>query len=128
LVLNAGAFDVADQPSRSRRLDPALGYRVDVMTQTPVCVHPFRVGIPPGRYASADEPLVFRASAPDPAQLVTPQNPEDLEAWIVATLGTVGSDAMDSALERVESIASQQFAPHVVLAALRRALSELAGH
>lgn len=130
LALRPGEFDVADQPGSSRRLDPTLGYRVEVTSGTPVCVHPFRVGMPSGRYASLGEPLAFDAPPlPEPVQLVTPTLPEDLEAWIVATLRTVTPDAMDSALERVEATASQRFPSGTVLEALRRALSgELARH
>lgn len=129
-ALRPGEFDVAERPAGSRRLDPAVGYRVEVTTGTPVCVHPFRVGMPAGRYASAGEPLAFDAPAlPDDVQLVPPVLPEDLEAWVVATLRSVPPDAMDSALDRVETIASQRFPFAVVLEALRRALSgELAGH
>lgn len=44
-------FDVVDRPSSSR-YDPRIGHRVDT-TGAPVCVHPYRVGLPPGAYASS---------------------------------------------------------------------------
>ena len=50
--MGPGRFDVRDRPSREYAYDPAVGWRVDA-TGTAVCVHPYRVGLPPGRYASA---------------------------------------------------------------------------
>ena len=43
-------FDVIDGPDREYAYDEQVGWRVNA-AGTAVCVHPFRVGMPPGRYA-----------------------------------------------------------------------------
>ncbi|MFI7576148.1 hypothetical protein [Micromonospora sp. NPDC049497] len=47
-----GAFDVADRPKSSTRFDREIGYRTIPESGVPVCVHPDRIGVPPGEYAS----------------------------------------------------------------------------
>jgi hypothetical protein len=47
----AGRFDVFQQPSREAPFDPATGFRYTA-AGIPVCVHPYKVGLPPARYAS----------------------------------------------------------------------------
>lgn len=123
-AMGLGAFDVVDRPGRGR-YDPALGYRIDTVTGAAVCVHPYRVGLAPGRYASGAEPVEVPAVAPAPGaeHLELPEDPVDLEAWLVATLRVAAPEAMVSALERAETIASRRFAPALVVAALRRVLS-----
>ena len=51
-VWGLGEFDVSDRPGPTSRYDRDLDYRVDVTTGVPVCVHPYRVGLPPGAYCS----------------------------------------------------------------------------
>lgn len=60
-TLSAGEFDVTDRPGPATRYDPTAGYRVNPTTGLPECVHPSRVRLPAGRYASNGEPL----QAPD---------------------------------------------------------------
>jgi hypothetical protein len=62
---------------------------VDRCTGTAVCVHPYRVGLPPGRYVSSDQPLPDASAArptPSAAALVMPEDVTDLEGWLVAVL------------------------------------------
>jgi len=55
LRLPAGQFDVYERPTRQCPFDPATGFRY--AGDIPVCVHPYKVGLPPGRYASAGTAL-----------------------------------------------------------------------
>lgn len=113
------------RPGREYAYNPAVGWRVDP-NGTAVCVHPFRVGIPPGRYASVGEPvpdLAMPPPAPTPGALEPPTERDDLEGWLVATLRVSSADEMFAAVARAERIASARFAPGVVVAALRRVLS-----
>ncbi|MDH6115054.1 hypothetical protein P3T36_007343 [Kitasatospora sp. MAP12-15] len=61
----AGGFDVFEQPSRECPFDPADGFRYTA-ARVPVCVHPYKVGLPPGRYGSDGEPVPARALRPTP--------------------------------------------------------------
>jgi len=56
LRLPAGQFDVYDKPTRDCPFDPQTGYRYTA-DGTAVCVHPYKVGVPAGRYASQHEPF-----------------------------------------------------------------------
>lgn len=147
--LAAGQFDVIAAPGTQFRYDPELDLRVDVSTRQPTCVHPFRVGLPPGLYATAGTPLpgpeAVRPARPAKAggavpgyrtgvfvptaeQLVLPADVIDLEGWLIAMLRTAGHNEMDSALSQAESIAAQRFSGSEIVTALRRVLaSELSG-
>ncbi|MFF7633319.1 hypothetical protein ACFZB9_09230 [Kitasatospora sp. NPDC008050] len=57
-----GRFDVYDRPAREAPFDPRTGFRYTAQG-VPVCVHPYKVGLPAGRYASQGEML----PAPCPA-------------------------------------------------------------
>jgi len=124
-VLGPGAFDVVARPDRQYAYDPVAGWRVGP-DGTAVCVHPYRVGLPPGRYASAGEPLpdlTLPAPEPTPAALELPTERDDLEGWLVATLRVARPDQIFSAVARAERVAGERFAPGEVVAALRRVLS-----
>ena len=91
-----------------------------------MCVHPYRVGMPPGRYASAGEPLPdLSAPAPAPTAeaLELPEQLTDLEGWLVATLRAADPDRIFTAVARAEREAARRFTPGDVVAALRRVLS-----
>lgn len=119
--------------------------RIDGASGVPTCVHPFRVGLPPGAYASAGEPLPSLCEPaeqgrqpiggldwpgvprevfiPTDEQLVLPEDAEDLEAWLIAMLRTAGHNEMASALDQAEAIASQRFSGEQIVTALRRVLA-----
>ncbi|WP_327065051.1 hypothetical protein [Kitasatospora sp. NBC_01302] len=67
-----GRFDVYDRPAREAPFDPRTGFRYTAQGVA-VCVHPYKVGLPAGRYASADEPLP--APCPPPARPAGPPAP-----------------------------------------------------
>jgi hypothetical protein len=125
-VFGLGEFDVSERPGSESRYDPVAGYRLDSVTSAPVCVHPFRVGLPAGRYASTHQPLPeFPAQppAPAPAHLALPEDVADLEAWFIATLRVVTPERVGSALREAEATAAGRFAAGDVVAALRRVWS-----
>jgi hypothetical protein len=124
--LGVGEFDVSDRPGPDSRYDPQAGFRVNLHTLSATCVHPFRVGLPPARYASDHAPLPATTPptpAPEPVHLELPDDVADLEGWFVATLRACDIDAMASALTRAEATAATRFPARDVVAALRRVLS-----
>jgi len=62
--LDPGEFDVVEPPLPGQAF--VDGIRVMALQDTPICIHPWRVGLPPGRYASAGAPL--------PSELQRPTN------------------------------------------------------
>lgn len=131
--LEPGQFDVIDAPARDYRLNRELGYRAD-KERNPVCVHPYRIGIQPGRYASGDLPLPDPAApAPQPgaAALELPEDIEDLDAldaWLIAVLRTAPDETLREDIDRAQEAAGQQFAPDAVTEALRRVLGKELAH
>jgi hypothetical protein len=79
-ALPAGLFDVLDRPGSASRYDPTAGYRINMTTGLPECIHPSRVRLPPCRYASNHEPL------PTPTQPRPPDDVADLETWFIAVI------------------------------------------
>ncbi len=125
-VLNLGEFDVHDGPDARYRYSPTLGMRVDVDTHVPVCVHPFRVGLPAGCYASRREPLppvTAQLPLPEPVQLELPEQVDDLEAWLIATLRVTPAERMASALRDAEATAAARFDAKAVVTVMRRVLA-----
>ena len=123
--LGLGEFDVSDQPGNSR-YSRRVGHRVRVGTQVPVCVHPFRVGLPTGAYASAKAPTPTFPTvplAPAPAHLEMPKDAADLEAWFIATMRIAHPDSAVSALWRAKATALGRFGALDVVNAMRRVLS-----
>ena len=92
-----GEFDVTDRPGPSSRYDCDLDYRVDAVTGAPVCVHPYRVGLPPGAYCSAGVPVPTVPDVPPAPTRDALDLPDDdvtnLEAWIIAVLRAAGRHA-----------------------------------
>lgn len=131
LKLRAGEFDVSDRPGRDSQYDPARDYRVNVDTGAPTCVHPFRVELPPERYASDGVPLPTAevpTPAPSAAALDLPELVSDLEAWMVARLMVAPPGAMATAIKEAEAIAGTRFDASTVAEVLRRVLGfHLAG-
>lgn len=129
--LGPGKFDVVDGPGPQHRLDRSIGWRVDVRTQAGVCVHPYRIGMAPGRYLSGDEPVpdgTQQRPAPSAAALTMPDDETDLEGWLVAVLRVAPADELFDAIAAAEQAAGQHFAPDTVTEALRRVLSYELAH
>ncbi|MDP9792541.1 hypothetical protein J2S43_001053 [Catenuloplanes nepalensis] len=113
------------RPGREFGYRREVGWRVGP-DGTAVCVHPYRVGLPPGRYASAGEPVPESADEgllPSEEALRLPEALDDLEGWLVATLRVADDDEIFSAVRRAEQAAAVRFAPDAVVTALRRVLS-----
>lgn len=127
--LRPGEFDVIDGPNEQARLDREAGHRVDGRTGAAVCVHPYRVGLAPGRYVSGDVavPQVGVQPVPELA-LVLPPDVEDLDGWLVAVLRTAPAEQLFDAVGQAEAQALQRFAPGAVAEALRRVLSYELAH
>ncbi|WP_076473408.1 hypothetical protein [Micromonospora avicenniae] len=119
--LGPGEFDVADRPGPDFAYRPNLGWRA---TTDGVGVHPYRVSLPPGRYASAGETIPDQAPrpAPTPEALELPADVMDLEGWIVAVLRAAPVDQIFSASARAERLATERFGAKATVAALRRVL------
>lgn len=129
--LGPGAFDVEPKPSPSSRYDPVAGHRMNV-AGFPVCVHPFRVGLPPGRYGSYRDPVPpvrldsdgsVERLLPSHEALTPPEDIEDMEAWFIATFRLAGPSRLAAALAQVEAVALERFPEGAVVAALRTVLS-----
>ncbi|TDD37912.1 hypothetical protein E1287_07595 [Actinomadura sp. KC06] len=135
-----GEFDVVDRTQVRYAFDAEVGCRIDQVTQVPVCVHPFRVGLAPGLYASAGHPLAEQRGpdpdepprpvverppvfTPSPEQLVLPESVDDLEGWLIAMLRTAAHHEMASALNQAEAIAGERFTGEQIVQALRRVLA-----
>lgn len=125
-LLRFGAFDVVDRPGVENRYDSDHGWRANVVTGAPTCVHPYRVGLPPALYVSAGVPLppiTTPAPVPTPADLELPVDPTLLEAWLIAVLRCASPERMASALFEAEAIASERFSSRDVVEAMRRVMS-----
>lgn len=122
-VLGLGCFDVVDGPGARYRRDAGLGYRTDAVSGVPVCVHPFRVGLAPGRYASGSERPQEAGAIPSAAMVELPEDVDDLEAWFVAVVRTADADGLADALSAAEAKALERFGGEQVVAALRRVLT-----
>lgn len=135
-VLGLGEFDVAEKPDSRLHLfvktlgEGRVGGRVLLADQAVrVCVHPWRVRLPVGAYASAGVPVPDVADADDEYATTPPRealNPptevEDLHAWLTATLRLAGPAGLDAALDEAQTVAFDRFPQDTVLGALRDVL------
>ncbi|WP_236705609.1 hypothetical protein [Frankia sp. ACN1ag] len=123
-VHDPGRFDVVDGPQPGCRYDAATGYRREAASGVPVCIHPDRIGVRPGRYATAGE----RWPAPtSPAAAAGPM-PTDagaLAGWMTALVRHAGPARVDAVLGDAEREAARSFPAVVVVEALRAALGAL---
>jgi hypothetical protein len=77
---------VSDRPSAASGYDANAGYRINTTTGLPECVHPFRVRLPAGRYASNGEPAPTQG-LPQPRDETA-----DLESWLTTWLRVVTNE------------------------------------
>jgi hypothetical protein len=131
LTCEFGAFDVIDRPGPESQYDPGRDCRVNLDTGAPTCVHPYRVGLPVGLYASEGAVLPELdgpAPVPSTAALTMPVLETDLEAWLVAVIATAPEGATARTIAEAEAAAREHFPSAVVVGALRVVLSRhLAG-
>ncbi|OHV21256.1 hypothetical protein BBK14_07935 [Parafrankia soli] len=122
LVHDRGRFDIVAGPGPASRYDTSRGYRRDAVSGVPVCVHPHKIGFPPGRYASAGQRWPAEADlGPPPGPM--PDDPGALAAWMTALVRHAGAGELDAVLAEAERAASERFPPDAVVDALRVALS-----
>lgn len=125
-MLGPGEFDVVARPHTELAYRPDLGWRA-TPAGVPVCVHPYRVGMPPGTYASTGQPIPalkdLQVDMVPPEALVLPEALDDLSGWMVAHLRTADADDMFRVVGRLEREAGERFAPGAVVQVLRRVLS-----
>lgn len=122
--LGPGQFDVIDRPGPEFAYRPDLGWRATA-DGVAVCVHPFRVGLPAGRYASDGELVPDHAPRPAPtaAALELPADVVDLDGWLVAVLRQAPAEGIFAAVARAERLAAERFGAKEAVTALRRVLS-----
>lgn len=87
----AGAFDVLERPSKEAKFSGEDGCR-RTAAGVPVCVHPHKVGLPPGAWASEGLPL--------PWILPMPDDPEGITSWLVSALASAPADEADGLVDR----------------------------
>ncbi|MHA4948678.1 hypothetical protein ACX27O_15265 [Micromonospora sp. SD19] len=122
--LGPGQFDVIDRPGPEFAYRPELGWRATA-DGVAVCVHPFRVGLPAGRYASDGELLPDQAPRPAPtaAALELPADVVDLDGWLVAVLRQAPAEGIFATVACAERLAAERFGAKEAVTALRRVLS-----
>jgi hypothetical protein len=113
-----GEFDVCDRPGPATRYDPTAGHRIHTVTGLPECVHPYRVQMPVGRYASNGEPAPAA-----PAQIPPPHETPDPQAWLAARLRVAPVESTATAQADTEVITNLRDTTDDVLAAMRRVSS-----
>ncbi|MCC9309502.1 hypothetical protein LN042_20875 [Kitasatospora sp. RB6PN24] len=148
----AGRFDVYRRPAKDAPFDPATGFRYTA-AGIPVCVHPYKVGLPAARYASrrlpvpdraarppAPRPPLLRPDAPPPRRTPAPLPaepdddavilagdrplvPEELLVLLRDRLGQADPELFAEAVAEAELTACHSFPAEAVVAAMRQVLS-----
>lgn len=89
-----------------------------------MCIHPGKIGFPPGRYASAGhrwpEPVEL---GPDPGPM--PQDLALLARWMTARVRHAGAGEAETVLADAEREAARSFPADIVVAALRAAMAAM---
>jgi hypothetical protein len=117
--LPPAGFDIAEGPGQVR-WQLRDGFRC-LPDGTPVCVHPDRVGLPPGRYASAGDRWPEGLSGGVVAGM--PDEPSMLAAWIAEVIRHASPERVGVVLGEIEAAAAARFGGDVVLAAIRTAIA-----
>ncbi|MCC2278502.1 hypothetical protein LKL35_24205 [Streptomyces sp. ET3-23] len=108
-----GGFDVAERPSREFPFNPVDGHRY-TDAGVPVCVHPEKVGLPPGRYATDGTPPV--------PELRLPNDPVDLDPYLRDLMHSAAPGMLEQLIDQAVEQIPQVFPEVDVVQALRRAL------
>ncbi|MEU3355783.1 hypothetical protein [Streptomyces sp. NPDC037389] len=108
-----GGFDVAERLSREFPFDPVDGHRYTA-AGVPVCVHPEKVGVPPGKYATDGV-----AWSPE---LQLPDNIADLDLYLHEVMHSAAPGVLEQIIEQVTQQIPRAFPDVDVVQVLRRAL------
>lgn len=119
-----GRFDVVDGPQPGCRYDSTAGYRRDTASGVPVCIHPDKIGVRPGRYASGGEGWPARTPPAVPAGPM-PAEAGALAGWMTELVRHAGPGRVDAVLADAERQAARSFPADVVVGALRAALAAM---
>ncbi|MEU9012030.1 hypothetical protein AB0D12_20075 [Streptomyces sp. NPDC048479] len=109
-----GEFDVFERPSADCPFSPADGHRY-TSAGVPVCVHPEKVGLPPGRYKTEGVPFKVELQLPD--------SPDQLDAYLYEVMHSAAPGVLELLIEQATQEIPQVFPEVDVLQALRRALN-----
>jgi len=123
LTLAKGAFDVAASPRRSIRYCVEEGYNVDECG-VPTCVHPEKVGLPPGKYIGSNGDSIDDV---DGSVVERPRGRlAELEQLIAGLALNTDPALLEDILADVEDAALARFPQEEVVEAFRRALTAAA--
>lgn len=103
-----------ERPSRDCPFDPADGYRYTA-AGVPVCVHPEKVGLPPGEYKSEGTPFTV--------ELKLPSEAAELDAYLYGVMHNAAPGVLQLLIERATQEIPRAFPEVDVLRTLRRALN-----
>ncbi|MFF3243252.1 hypothetical protein ACFYWY_05815 [Streptomyces sp. NPDC002870] len=109
-----GEFDVFERPSADCPFNPEDGHRY-TSAGVPVCVHPEKVGLPPGRYKTEGVPFAVELRLPD--------SPAKLDAYLYEVMHSAAPGVLELLIEQATQEIPQAFPEVDVLQVLRRALN-----
>lgn len=109
-----GEFDVVERPSADCPFNPEDGHRYTA-AGVPVCVHPEKVGLPPGRYKTEGVPFAVELRLPD--------SRSQLDAYLYEVMHNAAPGVLELLIEQATQEIPQVFPEVDVLQVLRRALN-----
>lgn len=109
-----GEFDVFERPSADCPFNPEDGHRY-TSAGVPVCVHPEKVGLPPGRYKTEGVPFTVELRLPD--------SPAKLDAYLYEVMHSAAPGVLELLIEQTTQEIQRVFPEVDVLQVLRRALN-----
>ncbi|MFK4224182.1 hypothetical protein [Streptomyces sp. NPDC019890] len=93
-----GEFDAFERPSGECPFDPSDGHRYTA-AGVPACVHPEKVGLPPGRCKTEGVPLT--------AELALPDRAGDLDAYLYDVMHSAAPGVLELLIEQATLWSSQ---------------------
>ncbi|MBT2509989.1 hypothetical protein J7I98_29830 [Streptomyces sp. ISL-98] len=109
-----GEFDVFERPSHDCQFNPVDGHRYTA-AGVPVCVHPEKVGLPPGRYKTDGTPFT--------AELKLPADAAELDVYLHEVLHNAAPGVLELLIEQAAQQIPRAFPEVDSLQVLRRALN-----